>query len=181
MSALTFPLGTALRWPSQAAEGAPRDPYAGVRERWRTARRRLGEIVVNLAEDPHARMATWKLPASGSAAATARHLTRARLDDWGLAEQADVAELLVSELVTNSLQHGKGPVQLTLSVTEDVLRVEVADGAAGMPRLREAREDEEGGRGLWLLDQLARCWGGTRTSEGKVVWFELPGRQVHAA
>ena len=47
--------------------------------------------------------------------------------------------------------------------------------------MRHARLSDEGGRGLFLVDRLARRWGATRVSTGKVVWFEqpLPGRQGH--
>ena len=44
--------------------------------------------------------------------------------------------------------------------------------------MRDASPDDEGGRGLYLLDLLSQRWGGVRTPAGKVVWFELP---VHAS
>jgi hypothetical protein len=40
---------------------------------------------------------------------------------------------------------------------------------------------EESGRGLYLVDALARAWGSRRTSTGKVVWFELEGDGFGAA
>ena len=42
-----------------------------------------------------------------------------------------------------------------------------------LPRLRQARATDEGGRGLYLVNRLAKRWGATRLSAGKVVWFEL--------
>ncbi|MEW9527554.1 ATP-binding protein [Microbispora sp. NPDC049125] len=147
---------------------------AAASERWQEARRRLGEIVVTLAEDPGVRTASWRLPPNGRSAATARRLTRARLTAWGMEDRLDVAELLVSELVTNALEHARGPIRLTLSAIEGLLRCEVEDSETALPRLHDADDDEEGGRGLRLLDVLACCWGGIRTPDGKVVWFELP-------
>jgi serine phosphatase RsbU (regulator of sigma subunit) len=52
--------------------------------------------------------------------------------------------------------------------------VEVFDPDLRLPRLRTARATDEGGRGLYLVEQLATRWGSRPTSEGKAVWFELP-------
>ncbi len=43
-----------------------------------------------------------------------------------------------------------------------------------LPRLRTARATDEGGRGLYLVEQLATRWGSRPTSDGKAVWFEIP-------
>jgi anti-sigma regulatory factor (Ser/Thr protein kinase) len=175
MSTLPLFWGTGFRH-GRAAERVPAtsgDSNASIRQRWHKARQKIGEIVVNLTEDPGARKASWQLPTTGRAASTARRLTRTRLEEWGMAERIDVAELLVSELVTNALRHAPGPVRLTLSTFGDVLRCEVADAGNAMPQMQAATEEDEGGRGLRLIDSLACCWGGRPTPEGKVVWFEL--------
>jgi Histidine kinase-like ATPase domain len=52
--------------------------------------------------------------------------------------------------------------------------VEVFDPDLRLPRLRTARATDEGGRGLYLVEQLATRWGSRPTPEGKAVWFELP-------
>ncbi|MGW3340370.1 ATP-binding protein, partial [Streptomyces sp. NPDC001009] len=44
------------------------------------------------------------------------------------------------------------------------------------PRLCQARATDEGGRGLYLVNKLARRWGATRLSVGKVTWFEVDRR-----
>ncbi|MEU8035914.1 ATP-binding protein [Streptosporangium sp. NPDC049078] len=103
----------------------------------------------------------------------ARHLTRAHLADWGLDEHSAVAELLVSELVTNALRHSRGTIGLLLSFRDGLLRCEVEDADPFLPRACRARDDEERGRGLHLIELLACCWGSARTTEGKAVWFEL--------
>jgi anti-sigma regulatory factor (Ser/Thr protein kinase) len=51
---------------------------------------------------------------------------------------------------------------------------EVFDSDLRLPRIRSAGETDEGGRGLYLVDQLASRWGSRPTPEGKAVWFELP-------
>nr|WP_203943981.1 ATP-binding protein [Planotetraspora thailandica] len=119
-------------------------------------------------------MSSWPLAADARSVARARRLTRDRLTKWGMHEMSDVAELLVSELVTNALCHARGPVGLTLSTMDGLLRCEVEDAGTVVPHVYEATDDDEGGRGLGLLDMLACCWGGARTSTGKVMWFELP-------
>ncbi|WP_169336551.1 ATP-binding protein, partial [Nocardiopsis prasina] len=43
-----------------------------------------------------------------------------------------------------------------------------------LPRIRSAGADDEGGRGLYLVDQLAARWGSRPTPDGKAVWFEVP-------
>ena len=52
--------------------------------------------------------------------------------------------------------------------------VEVFDADMRLPRIRSAAETDEGGRGLYLVDQLASRWGSRPTKDGKAVWFEVP-------
>jgi PAS domain S-box-containing protein len=54
--------------------------------------------------------------------------------------------------------------------------VEVFDSDLRLPRIRSAMETDEGGRGLYLVDQLATRWGSRPTTDGKAVWFEVPLR-----
>src|SRR5260370_30374862 len=63
----------------------------------------------------------------------ARDQARKALGDWGLDEHADLAELVVNELVTNAMCHGPGPVGVRLSCAADPLRAEVHDPGAGRP------------------------------------------------
>jgi len=56
--------------------------------------------------------------------------------------------------------------------------IEVADSDLRLPRLRVADVDDEGGRGLYLVDALADRWGTRPLDEGKVVWFELVTNQA---
>ena len=139
---------------------------------------------------------------------------------WGMHdEQAELACLLVSEVVTNVVLHaanapaprrelvlpgGLEPVgalpldeddalwelgaqlgrretttkefKLRLRRGAKSIWVEVFDADLRLPRIRSAGETDEGGRGLYLVDQLATRWGARPTSDGKAVWFELPLR-----
>ena len=103
-----------------------------------------------------------------------RARARESMRGWALLDEVvDTATLLASELVTNGLVHGKGPVELRLRLTRDRLVIEAEDGGHHMPRRRAAAQDEEGGRGLHLVATLADRWGARATDDGKVVWAEL--------
>ncbi|MEU4980528.1 SpoIIE family protein phosphatase [Streptomyces sp. NPDC021969] len=117
-------------------------------------------------------VAYWFLEPEDAAPGKARRLARRALARWGMEDLTDAVELLVSEVVTNAVRYASKPVTLRLLRT-DVLRCEVGDDVPQLPRLRQARATDEGGRGLYLVNRLARRWGATRLSTGKVVWFEL--------
>jgi anti-sigma regulatory factor (Ser/Thr protein kinase) len=91
----------------------------------------------------------------------AREHARKALCDWGLGEHADLGELIVSELSTNAIRHGDGPIQVRMSCDHGDLSVEVHDDGAGRPVRGQATPDDEGGRGLALLDGLIALHGGT--------------------
>ncbi|TXS73776.1 serine/threonine protein phosphatase [Streptomyces sp. me109] len=117
-------------------------------------------------------VAYWYLEPEDAAPGRARRLARRALSRWGMEDLSDSVELLVSEVVTNAVRYASRPVTLRLLRT-DVLRCEVGDDVPQLPRLRQARATDEDGRGLYLVNKLARRWGATRLSTGKVVWFEL--------
>lgn len=90
-------------------------------------------------------------------------------------EDTDVAELLLSELVTNALIHTRTGAVVTVTAAPRRLRVEVRDFLAGQepePYVPNA-DDGTHGRGLLLVQSLADSWGVTAQALGKVVWFEL--------
>lgn len=120
-------------------------------------------------------VAYWFLEPEDAAPGRARRLARRALARWDLEELSDSVELLISEVVTNAVRYAERPVTLRLLRT-DVLRCEVGDDSPQLPRQRRARDTDEGGRGLFLVNRLARRWGATRLSTGKVVWFEVSTR-----
>ncbi|MDF6042263.1 ATP-binding protein [Streptomyces sp. JH14] len=118
--------------------------------------------------------ASWPLRRDPASVPRARRLVTAQLVHWNLAEPADIAELLVSEAVTNALRHTRGSLRLNLQVRGSRLRCEVEDTEQAGPVRRFVDVDSEGGRGIELLDQLSEAWGSTSTATGKTMWFELP-------
>lgn len=91
----------------------------------------------------------------------ARGKTRKAVFDWGLAEHAELAEIIVSELVTNAIMHGEGCVKARISHKSGCLVVEVHDSGAGRPVRRNAETDDESGRGLALIEGLIDVHGGS--------------------
>jgi anti-sigma regulatory factor (Ser/Thr protein kinase) len=121
-----------------------------------------------------------------SSAAEARAFVVANLSDWHCPDfDAAIVELLTSELMTNAFLHGSGPIRLDMCFDDEesaILRVEVGDGAAELPVVRESGPQAERGRGMMLVETLATRWGTrSRAGAGKVVWFELdsPGLRSH--
>lgn len=125
-----------------------------------------------MAEDAGGAEQPWQEASFGPvphAAADARRLVR-RLVPPG--ERADVAALLVSELVTNAVLHARTPLRLRIRPGEP-LRVEVRDSLA-VPPIRAVPGTEAGtGRGLQILEALATRWGVEIDETHKTVWFEL--------
>lgn len=120
--------------------------------------------------------AKWTFPADPGAVRAARTAVRDRLAAWNLDGLADIAALLVSELVTNSLRHATGPIGVRLvrpAGVGGVLLVEVSDPLPDPPRERVAELDDESGRGLQLVAHAADRWGTRPGMTGKTVWFEL--------
>ncbi|MEV0323755.1 SpoIIE family protein phosphatase [Streptomyces sp. NPDC050658] len=120
---------------------------------------------------PDAELRQWTLPDDGTAPGIARRLIRETLDQWKLNDLLDTTELVVSELVGNALRYGHGPGRLRL-LRHDRLVTEVSDTGPDMPQIQQTTLDDEGGRGLQLINMLCRSWGSCRTPDGKVVWAE---------
>ncbi|MFF0223698.1 SpoIIE family protein phosphatase [Streptomyces sp. NPDC004629] len=117
------------------------------------------------------RIASWELPADPAVVGHARTLATDRLREWGLEHLAPTTELIVSELVTNAVRYGAGPVTLRL-IRHHVLVCEVFDANDTVPRMRHARATDEGGRGLFLVARLSHRHGTRFTTGGKIVWAE---------
>ncbi|MBX6766873.1 MAG: SpoIIE family protein phosphatase [Actinomadura rubrobrunea] len=137
----------------------------------------IAVLIARLRRLPPERFASWTLPSDPAAVRRARGLVRSRLAIWDLDELSYTTELLASELITNALRYARsGPIELRL-LLERTLVLEVMDRSAALPRLRHAADDDENGRGLLVVSQLAHRWGSRRTAAGKVVWCEqiVPG------
>ncbi|MFD3456940.1 SpoIIE family protein phosphatase [Streptomyces sp. NPDC058691] len=116
---------------------------------------------------------TWELPAEPEAVGPARTLAMGKVAEWGLGELAFTTELLVSELVTNAIRYGRPPLRLRL-IHDRTLILEVSDGSNTSPRVRRAQDTDEGGRGLFLVAQVAKLWGTRYEVRGKTIWAEQP-------
>ena len=84
-------------------------------------------------------------------------------EDWSGSPFGDRMTVAAGKDFTLRLRRGRASVW-----------VEVFDADLRLPRIRTAAETDEGGRGLYLVDQLATRWGSRPTNEGKAVWFEMP-------
>jgi signal transduction histidine kinase len=106
----------------------------------------------------------------------ARTVVSKALFRWGLGDYADLAEVIISELVTNAVCHGAGTVGIRILHDDGHLRMEVHDDGPGRPVWREAAADDESGRGLTLIEGLIRLNGGSlgvegdTDGDGKTVW-----------
>ncbi|MFH7597261.1 SpoIIE family protein phosphatase [Streptomyces racemochromogenes] len=118
------------------------------------------------------KVVVWDLPSDPSVVADARRYTTEQLSAWDLDEASFVAELVVSELVTNAIRYGAPPIQLRLIHENDTLICEVSDASSTAPHMRRARTFDEGGRGLLLVAQLAQRWGTRHAPTGKTIWAE---------
>lgn len=127
---------------------------------------------------PADRSAAWWLPGEPRQVAHCRRLVRETLAAWELSALTETVELLVSELVTNAIQHAGGEIRLRLQRNETGLLCEVCDRTRTPPELQELSATAERGRGILLVNELSRKWGHRRTATGKIVWFTMdpPGR-----
>ncbi|GKQ33866.1 PAS domain S-box protein [Streptomyces sp. A012304] len=130
-------------------------------------------LLARLPAGPLAAVST-DLPAVPASVPEGRAFLRRALASWRCADRvADDALLLLSETLTNAVQHGEGPIALHLHRTATGLTVEVGDRSPQLPQPRPAERDEESGRGLLLVRTLADGWGVRPTDEGKTTWFTL--------
>ncbi len=118
-------------------------------------------------------VASMELTPDHTAAVRARQFVAATLRGWGLDAAIDDAELLVSELVTNAILHARSPATVTIDHDSPRLRVAVCDSSPSPPRLRDYGPDAVTGRGMLLVDRIARRWGVEMNGNGKCVWFEV--------
>lgn len=114
--------------------------------------------------------------ADGAATRSARAVVRNLCGTAALeTDTVETAVLLVTELVSNAIEHGGGTavVDAALDVDEGRLRVSVVDDDPTLPAVGLAAIDAERGRGMLLVDALASRWGAAPKNRGKAVWFEL--------
>jgi anti-sigma regulatory factor (Ser/Thr protein kinase) len=133
----------------------------------------IAVLIARLRRLPEDNYASWTLAPKLTSVREARKVLAEPMKRWELEDLIPTTELLVSELVTNAVKYSRGDVTLRL-VNERALVCEVIDNSGALPRLRQAGGDDENGRGLQVVRQLAHRWGARRTPTGKVVWCEQP-------
>jgi anti-sigma regulatory factor (Ser/Thr protein kinase) len=116
---------------------------------------------------------SWRLPATARSVPEARHHVVGALQEWGYDGLVETARLLTSELVTNAVLHARTEMVVTVEDSEVGVRISVADSSPVPPSLRHHSTTATTGRGLRLLDQLARDWSVDDDNGGKTVWFTL--------
>jgi anti-sigma regulatory factor (Ser/Thr protein kinase) len=114
--------------------------------------------------------------AGGAYAVTAARLALSDIDSHVDPSLAFDIRLLVSELVTNSVQHAsvgaEDSIMLSVRISDDVVRVEVRDSGPGFERPKvELQPERDTGWGLFLVEQIADSWG--VDSAERAVWFEI--------
>jgi anti-sigma regulatory factor (Ser/Thr protein kinase) len=119
--------------------------------------------------------ATFDLPPTAAAVPAARHLLLELLRVWQSPHDHDDAALLVTELVSNVVDHVGGESDLTIEVSlaEAWLRIAVVDGSAIRPVVRELSTEQPRGRGLLMVQEIADRWGVEDHDGGKRIWLEL--------
>lgn len=117
--------------------------------------------------------AVLTLPPDPASAAHARRFVSRTLRTWRAASFGESAVLLVSELVANAIRHSGTDIEVSLRFDGIRLVIEVSDCGPGQPRPRLPSTDSEEGRGLYLVDHIARDWGVRPEREGKTVWAAL--------
>ena len=119
--------------------------------------------------------AWWPLPDDVRAPGTARRKLAENMQPLAAAARDDL-DVLVSEVVTNAVVHGRPDVTLHLLAISGLVRVEVYDcgDAFSVVRAPSVPINQSSGRGLAIVDSLATRWGIAAThARGKSVWFEL--------
>lgn len=131
---------------------------------------------VVVAPSPAGWVARVDLPSQEQACTVARRTARRLLLAWDVPDEEPVHDVLVvvSELVGNAVRHGVARVVLELALGRDGVTVAVTDGGRDLPRQRAGDDHGESGRGLTIVDALARTWGVEELPPGgKRVWAVL--------
>ncbi|HVE45797.1 MAG TPA: response regulator [Acidimicrobiales bacterium] len=106
--------------------------------------------------------------------AAARRFVEETLRRWECDDLLDTVNLLVSELVTNSVVHADSAAEVAVLLKPHAIRIEVADRGQAALAVQEADETATSGRGLALVEALSSSWGVVPGHDGNTVWFEVP-------
>jgi len=113
------------------------------------------------------------LPPEPASAGRARAFVADMLEVWDCNDTEEIAGLLTSEVVTNAVRHAGGDLVLEVSLQAGTLRISTLDRGPMWTQPIPADPHDSHGRGLLLVDSLARRWGVEQRATGKTVWFEV--------
>ncbi|TWP52066.1 ATP-binding protein [Lentzea tibetensis] len=117
------------------------------------------------------------LAAEGGSCARARQMVREAASSWNLPDDlADDAQLVVTELVSNGIDHAEGPLELTVRRAGSGMFISVRDRSSALPQVRPVDPSSARGRGMQLVSALSVEWGTEPQPSGKAVWALLDGR-----
>jgi hypothetical protein len=117
-----------------------------------------------------AHVSTWLEPIPESVAGARRFVMDALRDVTPAVEDC---ELMVSELATNAVRHGRSLFRVGVYLLQGPVRVEVSDYNSRLPVEGKTGPDAQSGRGLQIVEALSQRWGVRADFEGKTVWFEV--------
>lgn len=136
--------------------------------------RSLDAAQAALREAPLAAVLAADLPPVVAAAREARALVSEGCARWGVPELAEPASIAVTEMVNNVVAHAGTPMTVRVAPRDSALHLAVRDHSGRRPAYAGlAPVTSTGGRGLLLIDTVARRWGSTPLPDGKVVWCVL--------
>ncbi|EWM11290.1 ATP-binding protein [Kutzneria sp. 744] len=134
----------------------------------------VAEAVRALGTMPERQHAVMELPAEIASAARARRFVNDTCEGWNVDGLCEDACLVASELVENAVHHARSQALLRLDLSRGILTISVRDDAPAPPRRHTVGTAPTGGRGMYIVDVIARAWGYAPTwAGGKVVWAVL--------
>jgi anti-sigma regulatory factor (Ser/Thr protein kinase) len=141
-----------------------------------------GAQVIDEHPSPVALQYRWSFTPELMAPGDARQRLTPVLGAWGLVGQQGADALLVmSELVSNAVEHARTRLVLRVSFAGTSVLIEVSDDSRAEPELRPMDSSELRGRGLQFVDALARAWSWRPDGNGKTVWAEMAVGDQHGA
>jgi Histidine kinase-like ATPase domain len=115
----------------------------------------------------------WDAPPTPSDLPATRMQATTVLTEWDVhGEAAEPTLLVLTELLTNAVEHARPPLRVTLRLGREFVRVEVCDATPEPPRYHP-QEDEGRGHGVQLVAALALRHGWSPHPDGKTVWADV--------
>ncbi|MEU7755435.1 ATP-binding protein [Micromonospora sp. NPDC049171] len=134
----------------------------------------LDGALAAVAAVPLAGVLSAELAATVVAAREARELVTTGCRTWGVPTLVDPAGIAITEMVNNVVAHARTPMTVRLAAQDGALHLAVRDYSSRRPTFAGLSPPTRvGGRGLLLIDTVARRWGSSALPDGKVVWCVL--------